>query len=222
VIDNLRKRYDPGVGIACIYCNYKEKDAQTPTNLVVGLWAQLVRRSGFVSAEVRDLYFTRVRQNSPPTLDEVSKILQGEIARYSKIFVVIDALDECPEAYRSTLLKKLRELRPAINLMVTSRPLDAIENDLAGSPQLEIGANVEDIRAYIVGRIAGEKWLSRFVSKDATLGENIVDTIAGKAKKMCEMLKQAISSSLSTVSRSLMFISGFCYRNFIWTPWPQN
>ena len=186
MIDNLRERLkdDISVGIACIYCNYKEKDAQTLINLVAGLWAQLVRNSGSLSTEVRDLYSTHVRQNSSPTFDEVSKILQGEIARYSKIFVVIDALDEYPEGDRSTLLKKLRELRPTINLMVTSRYLDAIANDFEGSPQLEISANVEDVRAYIVGRISGEKRLSGFVSKDAALGENIVNTVAGKAKKM--------------------------------------
>jgi hypothetical protein len=186
VIDNLRERLkdDIGVGIACIYCDYKEKDAQTLINLVAGLWAQLVRNSGSLPTEVRDLYSTHVRQNSSPTLNEVSKILQGEIARYSKIFVVIDALDEYPEGDRSTLLKKLRELRPTINLMVTSRYLDAIANDFEGSPQLEISANVEDVRVYIVGRISSEKRLSRFVSKDAALGENIVNTIAGKAQKM--------------------------------------
>jgi hypothetical protein len=186
VIDNLRERLknDIGVGVACIYCNYKEKDAQTVTNLVAGLWAQLVQNSGSLSTEVRDLYSTHVRQNSSPTLDEVSEILQCEIARYSKIFVVIDALDEYPEGDRSTLLKKLRELRPTINLMVTSRYLDTIANDFEGSPQLEISANIEDVRAYIVGRISGEKRLSRFVGKDAALGENIVNTVAGKAKKM--------------------------------------
>jgi hypothetical protein len=199
VIENLRERLknDIGVGIACIYCNYKEKDAQTLTNLVAGLWAQLARNSGSLSTEARDLYSTHVRQNSPPTLDEVSKMLQSEIARYSKIFVVIDALDEYPEGDRSTLLNKLRELRPRINLMVTSRYLDAIANDFEGSPQLEISANVEDVRAYIVGRISGEKMLSRFVSKDAALGENIVNIVAGKAKKMYETLKQNIHSSLS-------------------------
>jgi hypothetical protein len=186
IIDNLRERLkdDISVGIACIYCNYKEKDAQTLINLIAGLWAQLVRNSGSLSTEVRDLYLTHVRQNSSPTLDEVSKMLQGEIARYSKIFVVIDALDEYPEGDRSTLLKKLRELRPTINLMVTSRYLDAIANDFEGSPQLEISANVEDVRAYIVGRISSESRLSRFVSKDAALGEKIVNTVAGKAKKM--------------------------------------
>jgi hypothetical protein len=198
-MENLRERLknDIGVGIACIYCDYKERDAQTLINLVTGLWAQLVRNSDSLSTEVRDLYSTHIRQNSSPTLDEVSKILQAEITRYSKIFVVIDALDEYPEGDRSTLLKKLRELRPAINLMVTSRYLDAIANDFKGSPQLEISANVEDVRAYIVGRISGEKRLSRFVSKDAALGEKIVKTVAGKAKKMYETLKQNIDPSIS-------------------------
>lgn len=205
MIDNLRVRLKNDIGVAYIYCNYKDKDAQTPTNLVVGLWAQLVRKSGSLSTEVRDLY----SQNSPPTLDEASKILQCEIARYSKIFVVIDALDEYPEGDRSTLLKRLRELRPPINLMVTSRPLDDIANDLEGSSRLRISANVEDVRAYIGGRISDEKRLSGFVGKDATLGANIVNTVAGKAQEMYEILKHTINSSLSKVNHLLMFIPGF-------------
>jgi hypothetical protein len=39
VVENLRERLkknDIDVGIACIYCNYKEKDAQTLTNLIAG------------------------------------------------------------------------------------------------------------------------------------------------------------------------------------------
>ena len=81
--------------------------------------------------------------------------------------------------------------------MVTSRHLDAIANDLEGSPQLEISANVEDVRAYIAKRISSEARLSRFAEKDATLRENIINTVARKAEKMYEMLKQFINSPLS-------------------------
>jgi hypothetical protein len=81
---------------------------QSPVNLIASLWAQLVQNSGSLSSEVKDLYRTYIRQRSPPTLSDVSKILQAEIGRFSKIFVVVDALDECPESNRSALLKELR------------------------------------------------------------------------------------------------------------------
>lgn len=197
VVNHLRGQLknDASIGIACIYCNYKEEHIQSPVNLIASLWAQLVQNSGSLSSEVKDLYQTYIRQRSPPTLSDVSKILQHEIGRYSKIFVVVDALDECPESNRSALLKELRALQPTINLLVTSRFLDSIANDFEGATPLEISASAEDVQAYAIRRISREQRLSRLVGKDADLGKAIVETVVGNSKKMYEVLFRHINRS---------------------------
>lgn len=188
MVNHLREQLsDANIGIACIYCNYKEEHMQSPVNLIASLWAQLVQNSGSLSSEVKDLYRTRIHQHSPPTLSDVSKLLQSEIGRYLKIFVVVDALDECPESNRSAMLKVLRALQPTINLLVTSRFLDSIANDFEGATRLEISASAEDVRTYAIGRISHEQRMSRLIGKDAALGKTIVETVVGNSKKMYEV-----------------------------------
>jgi hypothetical protein len=188
VVNHLHERFkdEADVAIGCIYCNYKERDMQTPVNLIASLWSQLVQNQDTLSNDVQALYKLHSRKCTRPTLSEVSKMLQSEAGRYLKIFVVVDALDECPEdnGSRKILLKELRALRPTINLMVTSRFIDNIAREFKGMTQLEISASVEDIQAYVRGRISQENKLLRNVGKDSALKEDIVKSVTGNAEKM--------------------------------------
>lgn len=167
---------------------------QSPVNLVASLWAQLVQ-NGSLSSEVKDLYRAYTHRRSLPTLSDVSKILQSEICRYSKIFVVVDALDECAESNRSVLLKELRALQPTLNLLVTSRFLDSISNNFEGATRLEISASAEDVQTYVIRRISREQRLWRLVGEDAALRKAIVETVVGNSKKMYEALYHNINPS---------------------------
>lgn len=155
VVNHLHEQFkdEPDVAIACIYCNYKERDMQTPVNLIASLWSQLVQNQETFSNDVQALYKLHSRKGTRPTLSEVTKVLQSETGRYLKIFVVVDALDECPEdnGSRKGLLKELRALLPTVNLMVTSRFIDTIAHEFKGVTQLEICASVDDIQAYVRG-----------------------------------------------------------------------
>jgi hypothetical protein len=188
VVNHLHEQFkdETDVAMACIYCNYKERDMQTSVNLIASLWSQLVQSQDALSDDVQALYKLHSRKGTRPTLSEVSKMLQSETGRYLKIFVVVDALDECPEdnGSRKSLLKELRALQPTINLMVTSRFIDTIAREFKGMIQLEISASVDDIQAYVRGRISQENKLLRNVGKDSALREDIVKTVAGNAEKM--------------------------------------
>jgi hypothetical protein len=94
-----------------------------------------------LSDDVQDLYKSHSRHNIRPKLGEISEILKSETGRYSKIFVVVDALDECAEdkGSRESLLNELRKLQPIASLMVTSRFIDSIAREFEGMLQLENG-----------------------------------------------------------------------------------
>ena len=47
------------------------------------------------------LYRRHSKKQTRPTLGELSKLLQSEVRHISKVFIVIDALDECPESNRT-------------------------------------------------------------------------------------------------------------------------
>jgi hypothetical protein len=79
-----------------MYCNYKEKDIQTLVNLIGSLWMQLIQNRASISTDAEDLYKSHVDKGTHPTPDEVLKAFQSELSRYSKVFVIVDALGEFP------------------------------------------------------------------------------------------------------------------------------
>lgn len=190
VIDHLRKSYErqlDEIGVACIYCNYKEQDVQTPANLIAGIWMQLVIEKAVINDKVKKLYRKHVDKDTRPSLREVSEVLKMEIDKYKKVYVIIDALDECTDDFsRETLVENIRGLQLNVNLMVTSRFLDSIERTFKEASILEISADPTDIRTYVEGRISRGGQLSRHVKADAMLAEDIEKSIAESAQGMYE------------------------------------
>ena len=189
IVDNLRTRFgsDLGIGIASIYCNYKEQDEQTLGNILAGIWRQLVHNKTALSDDVKALYKKQIEKDTRPTVEAIDKVLSEEVARYRAVYVIVDALDECPEARRVKLLEKLQKMqssRSGLHLLATSRIYDSIARHFKGEPRLEIMANTEDVRAYVKGRITKGSRLERHVLKDPVLASDIENAIAAKSENM--------------------------------------
>jgi ankyrin repeat domain-containing protein 50 len=168
------------VAVAYIYCNYKEQ-GKMAVDLAANLLQQLVRRNPVISDEIRSLYDHHIKEGTRPTLAEWSKLLQLEACRPSKTFIVIDALDECPESTRESFLAEIQKLRRNTYLFITSRHL-SIERDFEDAAQVDIRASDEDVRRYLEDRIKKEHRLARCIGADLTLQETIIDTIIQKAR----------------------------------------
>jgi hypothetical protein len=112
-------------------------------------------------------------------------LLQYEVSSFSKVFVVIDALDECLEndGTRESLIAEIKKLQPSIHLLVTSRHIASIEREFEKAARLEILANDEDIRRYLGGRIERGR-LKLHIRADPTLKHVIVNTLVGNARGM--------------------------------------
>ena len=154
VIDHLQSTLNDNTAIAWIYCNYKEKSEQTLVNLFGNLLKQLILKRSSVPRHVRRLYEEHRKQNTRPAHSRIVKALQSEIESYSKTFIVVDALDKCPEGSgtRLGLLEGLRSLPGNVSLMVTSLELPGIKTE--SDTRLEIRATEEDVGRYVEGRIA--------------------------------------------------------------------
>jgi hypothetical protein len=83
-----------------------------------------------------------------------------------------------------SFLMEIRKLPPSIHLLVTSRHTPTIEREFEKAARLEIRANDEDVKRYIECRIEMEHQLVRLVKRYPLLQENIISTIAKKAKGM--------------------------------------
>jgi ankyrin repeat protein len=193
------------VGIAYIFCNYKDPN-QTLINLVASLLQQLVQAKSDISDDIITLYESHVKKRTRPSLAEYSQILRSEILHFSKIFIVIDALDECRESNstRETLLTIIETLRPTVHLLVTARPhITDVINTFQDAVTLEIRARDEDIQKYVHSRLLSERRLQSHVKNDRDLHNAIITTIVGNVKGMSVSL-QYHSFTIADDSRFLL------------------
>jgi hypothetical protein len=146
----MNQSQDTNIGVAALYLNHKETEVQTPVNILTSLWKQLIAGKA-LSPEVVELYTQHHRQGIRPSIHEVSDMLKLVIAKEEKFYLVIDALDECPEDHRNILFKYLSRamLGSTVNLMITSRPHIMVDASFPEVQIVEIHATEDDIRKYV-------------------------------------------------------------------------
>ena|ERR1700722_755420 len=129
-----------------IYCNYKEQAEQTVSNLVASLLRQIVQGHRVIFNDVNSFFKHHQHQTSCATQDQLTDVSISEIWMRSKVFIVVDALDECCEddATQTLLLEVLWLLPEQVNLMVTSCNLPLIEWDFKGAKHLHICTKDDD------------------------------------------------------------------------------
>jgi hypothetical protein len=176
VIEELTIRFskDPTIGIAYIYCNFQRQDEQKIDDLLANLLKQLAESQPSLPSTVKDLYDRHKAKRTRPSLDEISRSLQAVTILYSRVFLMVDALDECQvsDGRRQKFLADLFSLHTkcGANLFATSRPIASIEKEFQGNPMLEIRARDKDVRRYLEGHMFR---LPGFVARSLELQEEI-------------------------------------------------
>jgi Cdc6-like AAA superfamily ATPase len=176
VVEELTTRFhdDKSIGIAYVYCNFRRQDEQKINDLLANLLKQLAEWQPSRSSSVKDLYDRHMKDRTRPFVDEISRSLQSVVATYSRVFIVIDALDECQESHgcRSTFLSEMFNLQGkcGANLFATSRSIPEIARKFQGSISLEIQASEHDVRRYLDSQILR---LPSFVQRSPDLQEEV-------------------------------------------------
>jgi hypothetical protein len=178
---------DADASHAFFYFSFSDKRKQSDGDLLRSLVAQLGWREPGLSM-LRWAY-ENARQGVPGP-DELEKILMASIRSCSKVYVLVDALDECPEdnETRQSVLARIERLtQDASNLKIfaTSRELDSIRKSmevLAAEPLRVITRAVDaDIQAYLSTELSRDRNLCELSPEMRTLIES---TIASKADGM--------------------------------------
>ena len=182
----MRARYvaDRTVGIACVYCNYKEREAHTVVNLLASVCAQLASQHEVFSAELHGLYNTRVKARERPSQLDMENLLNVETRRFRKVYIFVDALDECvdDDGTRTSFLNALNDLPSIVRIMITCRP-HALKHDISGeSALIEIRARDEDVRRYLERRIPH---FPTCVQRKKSLIRDAIDAIVSSVEGMC-------------------------------------
>jgi hypothetical protein len=172
------------VAVAFLYCSYAERHDQTIEQLLGSLIRQLLEQS-VITNDILELYDSQNRSKTQLDLAKLSACLRSITASFTKIYIVIDALDECGGAdkTRSILLAQLQSLERHVQLFFTSRPLEESES-LHNAIQFKVIAQDDDIRSYLSIMIQQESRLVDLCTKHSSLEGEIIDIIIAKAHGM--------------------------------------
>jgi hypothetical protein len=149
---------------AYFYFSFSDRQRQSVESFLRTIVRQLLQQRQSIPDGVRDIY-KKFRHAKPP-LNVWIDTLKALMSLEGDIFIIVDALDECPahEGEQKLLLQTLQSLKQAqnrkIRLLVTSRKESSIEgtlSDLVTTPPLGIQTSQvdKDIRTYIQAQLQG-------------------------------------------------------------------
>jgi Cdc6-like AAA superfamily ATPase len=177
-VDHLWKHVqNQTTGVAFIYCNYKSQTDQAAANLASAILKQLIQGLILIPEPVAQLYKRHAERRTRPLFEEIQDAIKIVVFNYSKVYVIIDALDECLKDHRMQLVSMLRSLQSNgnLNLMATSRFIPDVEKHFSCSPLLEVRANDFDVKQFVVGQMSR---LPACVQRDGELQETIQNGIS--------------------------------------------
>jgi Cdc6-like AAA superfamily ATPase len=172
---------------AIFYFTFSDNQKQSYEDLLRSLVAQL----GWKEPGLSMLTQACEKPNaSRPAVDELEKIALACVQPYDELFLLLDALDECPEGseVRQNVLAGLERVAQEagnIKMFVTSREVTDV-----GDCMQTLGANFTsvaarsvnaDIERYTTNQLSRDRRLSRL---DATTKNLIADTISQRADGM--------------------------------------
>ncbi len=212
VVDDLHTQFrdDVHIGIAYLYCNFRRHADQKVEDLLSSLIRQLSQDQPSLPECLEILYNEHI-VGTRPSLDELSRALQTVANLFSRIFIVVDALDECQlsDGSRSKFLAALFALqsKTGANIFATSRFILDVTERFKDNVSLEIRAHPGDIQRYIEGNIAH---MPSCIARSPDLQKEVMTKIIQAVDGMYVKLRSSNGVMLTEQGSSL--------HNCIWTP----
>ena len=127
VIDSLcDQAEEENITVAAFYCDYLSQQEQTINNIVGAILKQLVGRR-WITNGIREAFRKAKKEvgGRGPRLADMMGMLRTAIASLSRVFICIDALDECLPKCLPELFESLRNIvleSPSARIFLTGRP----------------------------------------------------------------------------------------------------
>ena len=140
--------------IAFVYCSYTRQE-ETVALLMSEILRQLIQESQVLPDDLQSTLQQHTKQNTRPSVKELHGCILLLIKASAKVFIVIDALDEClgTSGIRDSLLSELFSLQSqsgnTLYLLATTRPNPEILVQFEDHTLLEIKASDHDMMIYL-------------------------------------------------------------------------
>jgi len=161
-IDRLCDKTAGGnVGVACLYCDYRDQEDQMPANMIGSLLKQFVAGLPEVPGDINEAFQTAKGQlgGRAPQLQKIIDLFSRTLALYEQAFIFVDALDEIRVEYRAEFIRCLQRIiqgSPNIRLFITGRAhvRPELSRHLTESlPVIAIHPKDEDFGVYLTKRL---------------------------------------------------------------------
>ena len=145
-----------------LYCDFLAQQEQSTAYMLGAVLKQLASRGG-IPEYIREAFQEAKREFGGRGLrvPDIVEILKKAITSLSRVFICIDALDECTAKNRRELLESLREIvgmSPNIRVFVTGRR--HIDNEIrkcfSNVLRISLSPTPGDIKSYLEMRLDGD------------------------------------------------------------------
>ncbi|EON66215.1 hypothetical protein W97_05608 [Coniosporium apollinis CBS 100218] len=192
-------------GVAVVFLRYHDPE-HTLHNILASLIKQLVQERDSVPDQLRELFDNHCGQETTASLEDILDALSALVETYNMVHIVVDGLDECNDEVRWMLVEKLQGLPPNVCLMLTSRFLETIDEELADFERMEIKAHKDDIELYIDAQIRKNRNLRRMVQRSPALRQDIKDVVTKTAQDMFLLARLHVESLVSAAALSVKHV----------------
>lgn len=159
LVNYLQERFEqtPTIRVICLYLNQKESKVQTPEALFGSLLKQLIQLgcSPITFSDLR-VEHEKVKKRGAglarPGLQMIEKFLKTEMEKYERVYIVVDALDECQ--FHPQLLRDILKLGGRnLSLLITSRRIEdespsKVECDACSAKNLKLYYTCKTCREF--------------------------------------------------------------------------
>lgn len=171
-----------------MYCEHSEAKIYDPSRYSIRLLANIARQLGFHEGlpgrTYTKLHQRYTKSEASPTLAECREAMVAAATPYNKIFIIIDALDECPELSRARIYDELQSLDPRARILITSRVRFSKLYDNDQDKEITIRAYDSDIAEYIRASTDDFQNFLTDISRDKSFQEEIINGIVERAAGM--------------------------------------
>jgi len=145
-----------------LYCDFLAQHEQSTANMLGAILKQLANRGG-IPEHIKEAFQEAKKEFGGRGLrvPDMVEILKKSTASLPRVFICIDALDECTAKHRRDLLESLREIlrmSPNLRIFLTGRSHidDEIAKSFGKTLRIPLSPAHADIKRYLEMRLGGD------------------------------------------------------------------
>ena len=172
--------------VACVYFYFREEDETELTleSIFSSFLAQLLlqdQHDGNLPPQLVKQYYGLKPYTSLPTVHEVLEFLHIQAQTFTRIYLIVDALDACASTsdpqIQAKFMKEIRKFHKHWNILITTRSGTALGTRADSDQEITAEAQESDIRLYVASRIESSDELTESLRRESAFHTALKDTI---------------------------------------------